>query len=146
MEQTEEAKGYLAPYFIGPKYRPDLCLTITMENHCYQLLLMEVVSNEDIDLTIAECERSLIHQLRVLRNRELEVTEVTGFVIPTTKFSCPIFEVTVKWIKEDVRFKSSLKLLTKEQFVSRLLDVGKLQETMIKKLHRNDEHRFFSSY
>ena len=79
----------------------------------------------------------------LLRNRELEVTEVTGFVIPTTKFSCPIFEVTVKWIKEDVRFKSSLKLLTKEQFVSRLLDVGKLQETIIKKLHRNDEHRFF---
>ena len=57
-ELPEEAKGYLAPYFIGPKYRPDLCLTITMENHCYQLLLMEVVSNEDIDLTIAECERS----------------------------------------------------------------------------------------
>lgn len=55
----EEIMGYLATYFINPKYRPDLWLSINIDNRDYLLLLLEILSKEDIALTIGEPNKSI---------------------------------------------------------------------------------------
>lgn len=55
----------LRPYFISSNCRPDLWVSISMDNWEYPLLMVEILSKENIDLTVGESERSLIHQLRL---------------------------------------------------------------------------------
>lgn len=95
-EIPKEARGNLEPFFTSPKYRPDIWLSLTLNGNLYQLLMMEVLSNEDIDLTVSECDRSLLNQIRVFRNRDISISELSGFVLPTSKVSCELLQVTVK--------------------------------------------------
>ncbi len=64
-----EAQGHLSPFYISRKYRPDVWLSFLFQGVVYQLLMIEVLSNEDIDLTVSELDRSLINQIRVFRNK-----------------------------------------------------------------------------
>ena len=143
-EIPKHAQGYLRPYYMSPKYRPDIWLSVTLDECCYQLLLIEILSKADIDLTVQECERSLIHQLRVFRNYSVYVTEVIGFVLPTTKYACEILEVSIQWNEHSLWFQSNIKALTQKQFMERIFAIGHLQHDIIaKQLHRRSNECFF---
>lgn len=142
-EIPPEAQGNLLPFFISTKYRPDIWLSFRYEGKLYQLLLIEVLSNEDIDLTVAECERSLIHQIRVFRNLDRTVTEVIGFVIPTSKVPCELLEVTIRWNESNLKFESSLTILSKDELIAEIVRVAKIQEGLIKKMAHNHQDTFF---
>lgn len=53
----------------------------------YPLAKIEILSEESLDLTIGEMERSLINQLQFYRNHNIdsECTVLEGYVLPTSK-------------------------------------------------------------
>lgn len=113
----------LQSYFIKTSVQPDMWLGATPKN--YPLLLAEILSKCDLDLTVEECERGLIDQLRLYRNYDTACKELHGFVLPASvkvfetmtdkackkesKRKCPILKVTVKWHEETLGFRSKLK-------------------------------------
>ena len=127
-----EARGYLAPYFMSEKYRPDIWIGVTFEAVLYQLLLVEMLSKKDLDLTVAECQRNLIHQLRVYRNYDISVKCVTGFVIPTAEDPCPLLKVYMSWEDVGVKFRSGLEIIhAKEHLIEQIILVAKQHQSLI---------------
>ena len=96
-------------------------------------------------MTVGECERSLIHQLRVYRNYNLTILEVVGFVIPTSSTQCECLEVTIQWDIDTMRFSSKIEIIDPTQLVNRIIIVCKRQEAIISKfcIQRNEFGGFF---
>ena len=55
----------------------------------YPLAQLEIVSKENVDHAVGQCERALINQLRFYANYDSGINEVTGFVLPASKITLP---------------------------------------------------------
>ncbi len=85
--------------------------------------MIEILSKNDINLTMGEAERALINQLRLYRNYNETITEVVGFVLPTT---------TAKWDPATLSFESFLTVLDdRDRFISRLIEVERAMAAIV---------------
>ena len=93
-------KEYLQPHFVSLKYRPDVRIESSFQGIQIPVALIEVLSKNDIDLTVGENQQSLIDLLRFYRNFDDKCVEV--YVLPTSDSTktCPILRVSVKWSSE----------------------------------------------
>lgn len=144
-EIPHETMLFLQPYFISPKYRPDIWVDITLDDFQYPVLMIEILSKENIDLTVGECERGLIHQLRVYRNYDLQIKRITGFVIPTSTTPCECLEVNMEWCSSKLKFQSTMKVCPCKMLLQRINEVADVHVAYIQQFHPNRANvsRFF---
>ena len=122
----------LQPYFIAELYRPDVWVAVDIQGELFPLVMIEVLSQKDIDLTVGELERALINQLRFYRSYDCSVKKVTGFVVPTTVTECPLLEVTMEWNKRKLRFESDMEIIANmDELIEKVETCGKLNETNV---------------
>ena len=86
---------------------------------------MEILSDENLDHTVRECQQAAVNRLQFYCNYDTEVTQVKGFVLPAPKLSvgedhhakeqvkglekrkCPIM-ITMSWMEDRFEFPSEL--------------------------------------
>lgn len=103
---------------------------------------MEILSNENLDHTVCECQRAAVNQLRFYRNYDTEVTQVKGFVLPAPKLSVhhhskeqvkglehsndkrksPILMITMSWVENEFEFSSELTAIPPQYFEKHLIE------------------------
>ena len=101
----------LQSYFVSLKHRPDVWIG---SRDMIPVVIIEIFSNEDLDLTVGDLERGLLNQLRFYRNCDTKCTAVDGFLLPAShknkhpKRSCPVLRVNMRWDENELRFFSKL--------------------------------------
>ena len=119
----------LQPYFIAELYRPDVWVAVDIQGELFPLVMIEVLSRKDIEVTVGELERALINQLRFYRSYDCSVKKVTGFVVPTTVTECPLLEVTMEC---RFQFESDMEIIANmDELIEKVETCGKLNETNV---------------